>query len=72
MPVFVEAGQITFPDRLQRLVIATCLIALTILGLLESSDWTKWTALGLQIEMLITGLAGWCPIFWACRIPARE
>lgn len=25
-------------------------------------------ALVLQIELLLTGLAGWCPVYWACRV----
>ena len=105
-------GRIPFPDRLQRLFLATCLMALTVLGLLsfvlkdvwlanwegeapaeprrsaeirlggslalpkkgllkqsqESTDWKKWTALVLQTELFLTGLAGWCPIYWACRV----
>ncbi len=66
--VITMIGRIPFPDRLQRLFLATCLMALTVLGLLESTDWKKWTALVLQTELLFTGLAGWCPIYWACRI----
>ena len=43
-------------------------MALTILGLLEAADWKKWTALILQTELLFTGVAGWCPIYWACSV----
>ena len=61
-------GRIPFPDRLQRLIIAGCLMILTILGLIEAPEWKKWTALALQAELLITGFAGWCPVYWACRV----
>ncbi len=61
-------GIIPFPDRTQRVVFGLGLMLLTILGLFESSDWKKWAALVLQSELLLTGLAGWCPIYWACRI----
>ncbi len=61
-------GTIGFPDRTQRVVFGLGLMLLTILGLLESSDWKKRTALVLQSELLLTGLVGWCPIYWTCRI----
>ncbi len=61
-------GIIPFPDRTQRVVFGLGLMLLTILGLFESSDWKKWAVLVLQSELLLTGLAGWCPIYWACRI----
>ena len=41
---------------------------LTVLGLLESPEWKKWAALALQMELIVTGLAGWCPIYWTCRV----
>jgi hypothetical protein len=66
--VITMFGRIPFPDRLQRIFLGACLMALTFLGLLESMDWKKWTALVLQTELLFTGLAGWCPIYWACRV----
>ena len=43
-------------------------MTLTILGLMEATDWKAWLALTLQVELVITGLAGWCPIYWACRV----
>ncbi len=61
-------GIIPFPDRTQRVVFGLGLMLLTILGLFESSDWKKWAALVLQSELLLTGLVGWCPIYWTCRI----
>ena len=68
MSAFAMLGRIPFPDRFQRIFLGTCLMALTVFGLLESSDWKKWAALVLQSELLVTGLVGWCPIYWACRI----
>jgi hypothetical protein len=72
MHSFMDSGRIVFPDRVQRLSLASCLIALTVLGLLESTDWKKWMALMLQMELFFTGLAGWCPIYWACRVRQRR
>ena len=63
-------GRITFPDRLQRLMLALCLMTLTIWGLIDTRNWKLWIALALQTELLLTGLAGWCPIYWACRVGA--
>ncbi|QDV11196.1 hypothetical protein CA51_10570 [Rosistilla oblonga] len=60
-------GQIEFPDRLQRLVIGTLLMLLTLWGLSERFEWTRVVALMLQLELLLTGIAGWCPIYWGCR-----
>ena len=61
-------GRIPRPDRLQRVLLGLLLMMLTIIGLIESPEWKKWAALVLQSELLITGLAGWCPIYWACRV----
>ena len=61
-------GWINQADRLQRLVLATLLIALNIASLSQSPDWTRWLALALQVELLATGLAGWCPFYWSLGI----
>ena len=61
-------GTIPFPDRTQRVILGLVLMLLTVLGLLESSNWKKWGALVLQSELLLTGLVGWCPVYWACKI----
>ena len=68
MSAFTELGRIPFPDRIQRLLMAACLMVLNVFGLLKSADWLKWTALVVQVELLLTGLAGWCPIYLACRV----
>ena len=44
MADMMESGRIPTPDRIQRLSLATCLIGLTVLGLLESADWKQWVA----------------------------
>jgi len=62
------AGRVSLPDRLQRIIISLCLMALTVWGLIDATNWTLWVALALQTELLLTGLAGWCPIYWACRV----
>jgi hypothetical protein len=51
-------------DRVQRILIGSLLMALNIVGLMRSPDWLKWTALALQVELIATGLAGWCPLYW--------
>jgi hypothetical protein len=61
------SGKITFPDRAQRIFVGLCLMILTILGLVEGSDWKGWLALSLQLELVMTGAVGWCPFYWACR-----
>ena len=67
-----RSGRIVFPDRLQRLVIGGVLMALTVCGLMDGFGWKKAIALLLQIELLLTAMAGWCPFYWACRIRSRE
>ena len=60
-------GQISVPDRVQRLGISVFLMTLTIWGLTERMDWKPLVALVLQVELLLTGLAGWCPVYCAYR-----
>lgn len=54
-------------DRMQRLIIGIALFLLNLIGIIQSPDWLKWMSLIFQIEMIVTGLIGWCPIMWACR-----
>lgn len=68
----VRSGRIVFPDRLQRLVIGGVLMTMTVCGLIDGFGWKKAVALSLQIELLVTALAGWCPFYWACSIPSRK
>ena len=74
MPAFTMFGRIPLPDRFQRILFGACLMALTVFGLLESTDWKKRTALVMQMELLSTGLAGWYPVYGACRVgpPAKN
>ncbi len=65
-------GRINQADRLQRLVTGAVLIALNGIGLTESADWTRWLALAVQMELLATGLAGWCPFYWSLRLSRRS
>ena len=58
-------GGIHEADRVQRLVIGGLLIVLTVSGLEGSSEWTRWLALLVQLELFATGLAGWCPFYWS-------
>ncbi len=54
-------------DRLQRMMLGLALLVLNVVGIIQSPDWLKWVALVLQIELITTGLIGWCPIMWACQ-----
>ena len=64
-------GRINQADRLQRLVVGGVLILLNGFGLQESSDWTRWLALAVQLELFGTGLAGWCPFYWSLALSRR-
>ncbi len=63
-----SAGRINSSDRRQRLMIGGALMVLTVIGLVEEVEWRGLVALSLQTELLLTGLAGWCPMYWACSI----
>ncbi len=67
-----KRGAIPRADRLQRLIIGGTLMVLTIYGLFERFEWRAILALCLQIELLVTGIAGWCPMYWACRIAVDD
>lgn len=41
-------------------------MTLTLSGLMQHTEWRGLVALGLQAELLLTGLVGWCPVYWAC------
>ena len=58
-------GTINSADRIQRLIAGSLLLVLNLLGIQESQDWTPWFALVVQLELLATGLAGWCPVYWS-------
>ncbi len=67
-------GRVAGPDRVQRLTIALALMALTAHGLFTSPEWPRWVSLVIQIELLTTAIAGWCPLYWSfgttsCRMP---
>jgi hypothetical protein len=68
----IEAGGIPKADRIQRLMIGGGLMLLTLTGLLERVEWRALVALSFQTELLLTGIAGWCPIYWTCRIAAKK
>ena len=65
-------GRISVPDRTQRLIFSIALMTLTIWGLTERFDWKPVLALALQIEMLLTGLVGWCPIYCTYRAVTKN
>ena len=58
---------IPFNDRVQRILIGGMLIGLNTIGLATSPDWPKWAALVLQLELVATGVAGWCPLYWCMQ-----
>ncbi|MCH8147705.1 MAG: DUF2892 domain-containing protein [Planctomycetes bacterium] len=49
------------------MALGAVLILLNLDGLSKSPDWAKWTALVFQLELLLTGLAGWCPLYRSLR-----
>ena len=67
LPTF-DRGRISQADRIQRLLIGGALMALTVSGLIHRIEWRGVVALTLQAELLLTGLVGWCPIYWTCRL----
>lgn len=62
------SGNVPAADRIQRLSIGALLMALTLSGLAERADWRTLLALALQLELLVTGIAGWCPVYWGCSL----
>jgi hypothetical protein len=62
-------GQINEADRLQRILAGGALILLNSIGLIQAPDWPRWVALAVQLELLATGLAGWCPFYWSFGLP---
>ena len=63
-------GFVPRSDRAQRIVAGTALMVLTLLGIDEGTSWRTWAALTIQSELLLTGLAGWCPVYWSCSVAA--
>ncbi len=64
-------GAVGREDQVQRLIIGAVLIMLNAVGLVKSPDWPKWVARGLQLELVCTGLIGWCPLYWSVRRTPR-
>ena len=60
-------GNVQPADRIQRVALGVVLILLNAIGLAKSPDWAKWTALAFQVELVLTGVAGWCPLYWSLR-----
>ena len=60
-------GNVQPADRIQRVAFGVVLILLNAVGLSQSPDWAKWTALALQLELVLTGMTGWCPLYWSLR-----
>ena len=58
-------GRVGHADRVQRLVIGIALMALTIYGLVHYPEWPKWVSLAIQLELISSALAGWCPLYWS-------
>ena len=49
-------------DRAQRLLLGAMLMALNLYGMSHGATWNQWVALAVQLDLLVTGLAGWCPM----------
>ena len=63
-------GLVGRADRLQRFVMGLVLMCLNVIGLFKAPDVLKWIALGIQAELILTGLIGWCPFYWALGHPS--
>jgi hypothetical protein len=50
---------------MQQLVIGLVLLGLNMIGMLGDPDWIRFAALGVQIELILTAVAGWCPLYWS-------
>jgi hypothetical protein len=50
---------------MQRLVIGLILLGLNSIGLVSDPDRIRFAALGVQLELIITALVGWCPLYWS-------
>ena len=61
-------GKVISADRVQRLVIGFLLTLINLAGILNEPTIGRWVALALQLELLVTGLAGWCPFYWAMGV----
>ena len=68
----LEMGSLQGVDRFQRLVIGGILMMLTLLGFTERVEWRGLIAAALQTEMLLTGIIGWCPIYWGCKLATNH
>jgi hypothetical protein len=44
------------------------LMALNVYGMSHGATWNQWVALAVQLDLLVTGLAGWCPMAMTCRV----
>ena len=58
-------GLVGTPDRIQRLVIGLIFLGLNVVGLMLHPEWLRWIALFVQIELVVTALIGWYPLYWS-------
>ena len=67
-------GRVGFHDRTQRIMIGLILLVLNVIGMVtEPGDALRWAALIFHMDLIVTGLAGWCPVYWtfkttSCRV----
>lgn len=71
-PSHIELGFVQRVDRVQRLVIGGVLMLLTLTGFAERVEWRGVVAVALQTELLLTGIFGWCPVYWGCKLAMKE
>ena len=64
-------GKIDSVDRIQRLIIGSALMLLTLTSI-EHLTWRSGTTLFIQADLLLTGFFGWCPVYWTCRSLQQE
>ena len=58
-------GRVGSPDRIQRLAVGLILMGLNIVGLVLHPEWLRWIALFVQVDLVVTALIGWCPLYWS-------
>lgn len=65
--LFWARGFLSRSDRVQRLVLGATLILLNVYGMKHGVSWNQWVALVIQLDLIVTGMIGWCPMAMACR-----
>ncbi len=65
--LFWARGFLSRSDRAQRITLGAALILLNVYGMKNGLAWNQWVALAIQLDLIVTGMIGWCPVAMACR-----